>query len=278
MMSNSLLFLSAIMPSTPISSREQPTRRFTTPKKLQFGVDSTTAATTGWKRDNRRQSFTTRFNVPAESKVPDPQVRNSIAPSHSSDSEGGSEVSVSKLKGWLDDFGKKQKNHCDKVTMVGHVPVDASLQKPTRPKVQVKQLPPRSIKRTTEQMKESRKGPTMTPVRFKSRMDEKVQATDNGYASVKELSAWLAGDPTANKTTRGCVRRGVNVINKSRMFEKDLEDVIIEEVGLHRGDVNDKKQWLENHAVQSDGNESDCDRLKRSHRAGECPGQEEMAK
>lgn len=260
MMSNSFLLLSAIMPSTPISSREQPTRRFTTPKKLQYGADSTSTATTAWKRDNRRQSFTTRFSVPTDKNIPDPQLRNSIALSHSSDSEGGSEVSVSKLKGWLDDFGKKQKNHCDKVTRVGHVPVDVSLQKPTRPKVQVKQ-PPKSIKRTTEQMKESRKGPTMTPVRFKSRMDEKVQATDNGYASVKELSAWLAGDPTANKTNRGCVRRGVNVINKSRMFEKDLEYVIIEEVGLQRGDVNDKKQWLENQAFQSDGNESDSDRL-----------------
>jgi hypothetical protein len=90
MMSNSFLLLSAIMPSTPMSSREQPTRRFTTPKKLQYGVDSTSTATTAWKRDSRRQSFTTRFNVPTEKKVPDPQLRNSIALSHSSDSEGGS--------------------------------------------------------------------------------------------------------------------------------------------------------------------------------------------
>jgi hypothetical protein len=176
----------------------------------------------------------------------------------SSDSECESEVSVTKLKGWLDDFGKKQRNHFEKVTMIGHVPVDVNLQKPTRPKVQVMQ-PTRTIKRTTEQMKEARKGPAMTPVRFKSRLEDKVQATDNGYASVKELSAWLAGDPTTKKAVRGSVRRGVNVINKSRMFEKDLEDVIIEEVGLHRGDVTDKKQWLEHEAFRDNNNDNDND-------------------
>ena len=53
--------------------------------------------------------------------------------------------------------------------------------------------------------------------------------------------AWLAGDPTVKKTTRGSVRRGVNVMNKSRMFEKDSEEFLIEEVGLHRGDVSNKE-------------------------------------
>ncbi|KAI2512545.1 hypothetical protein MHU86_1764 [Fragilaria crotonensis] len=174
-------------------------------------------------------------------------------------------VSVTKLKGWLDDFGKKQRNHFEKVTMIGHVPVDVSLQKPTRPRVQVAQpLTSRTIKRTTEQMKEARKGPTMTPVRFKSRLEDKVQATDNGYASVKELSAWLAGDPTTKKAVRGSVRRGVNVINKSRMFEKDLEDVIIEEVGLHRGDVTNKKEWLEHQAFQENNCDNDSDFDRRS--------------
>lgn len=262
-MSNAFLLLSAIMPHTPVNTsrdEELPTRTFTTPKKLHFGADNSRNGDTSaksWKRDttssNRRQTFNARFE-----ETPKEQLQVSLQSSHSSDSECESEVSVSKLKGWLDDFGKQNKNHCDKVTKIGQVPTNANLQKPTRAKIQVKhtKLP---IKRSTEQMKDSRKGPTMTPVRFKSRKNDKVQATDNGYASVKQLSAWLADDPTTSKATRGCVRRGMNVINKSRMFEKDLEDVIIEEVDMHHGEVNDRKQWLQNAFEPSDSG-SDFDR------------------
>jgi hypothetical protein len=225
-----------------------------TPKRLQFPEPSV-------KNDGiRRQSYNYRPNG-ASKPLPSQHVRATLHPNHSSDSEGESEVSVSKLKGWLDDFGKKQKNHFEKVNKIGLAPADVPLLKPTRPKVQIKEAP-RTTKRTTDHVKECRKGPAMTPVRFKPKTDEKVQATDNGYASVKELSAWLAGNPTSKKATRGCVRKGVNVIKKSRMFEKGLEDVIIEEVDLHRGDVDDRRQWLQNDAFRTDRNddESDFDR------------------
>jgi len=155
-------------------------------------------------------------------------------------SDTESDFSVTKLKGWLDDFGKQNKNHFEKVNKVGHVPTGIALQKPVRQKIQV-----RSTKRATEQLVERGKGkPTMTPVRFQPKF-RNVQATDNGYASVKQLSAWLADDPTNANKTKGCVRRGINVIKKSRMFEKDLEHVIIEEAEIDSGSVDLKKNFLE---------------------------------
>ena len=83
-----------------------------------------------------------------------------------------------------------------------------------------------------------------TPVRIKPRgRSQDVQATDSGYASVAKLSAWLADDPTSTKKVRH-VRRGANVISKSRNFEKDLEFVIAEESNITSGAVKDKKDWL----------------------------------
>jgi len=83
-----------------------------------------------------------------------------------------------------------------------------------------------------------------TPVRMKPRVQkEGVQATNEGYASVATLSQWLANDPTSTKKKRH-VRRGKNVINKSRQFEKDLEDVIVIESNISRGAVSDRKKFF----------------------------------
>jgi hypothetical protein len=83
-----------------------------------------------------------------------------------------------------------------------------------------------------------------TPVRIKPRVKpQEVQATDQGYASVAKLSAWLEDDPTSTKKVRH-VRRGANVIAKSRKFEKDLEDIIVEESKIVTGAVKEKKDWL----------------------------------
>lgn len=83
-----------------------------------------------------------------------------------------------------------------------------------------------------------------TPIRIKPRVkSQEVQATDKGYASVAKLSAWLADDPTSTKKVRH-VRRGANVISKSRKFEKDLEGVIVEEANISSGAVAEKKNWL----------------------------------
>jgi hypothetical protein len=120
--------------------------------------------------------------------------------------------------------------------------------------------------------------------------NEEVQATDDGCASVAKLSAWLANDPTSTKKV-GRVRRGKNVITKSRMFDKDLkglsfveeqapviskraglgrnkwlqgaffeeekeESVIIEEPQSARVSVKGKKIWLQG-AFQEEKEESD---------------------
>jgi hypothetical protein len=271
------LILSVIMPHSPINTsvgeEAAPQRTFSTPRRLQFDVESheqddensrnalnTPKERKGFLRrsiSKRRQTFSAaqvgkpQTSVrPTTARKPQPLLQAS----HSSDSsEAESDVSVSKLKGWLDDFGKKNKSHFEN-GQIGQTPAGVKLEKPTRAKMQVKQQPqPISIKRPADQKKESRRGPTMTPVRFNARCDkDAVKATDSGYATVKQLSAWLADDPTSTKSKRGCVRRGINVIKKSRAFEKDLEDVIVEEVGMHRGEVNQKRDWLA-HAFEGRG-------------------------
>lgn len=252
-MTDSSLLLSAIMPHSPARPSDQ--LRFTTPRQLRY-PEAEMSVHSNISQRNRRQTISDRFDLPEahDDYGPSRKGRASLQVSQSTDSDGAeSEVSVTKLKGWLDDFGQQHKNHHQKMNKVGQAPAGVPLQKVTRNKFQVQQKQTkqqvRPIKRSTDHMKESRKGPTMTPVRFKTRGNDKVKATDDGYASVKQLSAWLADDPTTSKATRGCVRRGINVIHKSRMFEKDLEDVIVEEVGLDHGAVKGKKQWLE-HAFE----------------------------
>jgi hypothetical protein len=254
--------LSATMPHTPVSTTVPQTlsRSYTTPRKLQYdGSIAGLGAEENARNGVSRTSTTHRRTLASRTELPNgpvQQLNSSLQRNQSSDS--GSDCSVAKLKGWLDDFGQQNRNHTDKTNKVGQIPNGVALQKPIRAKVDVASSDFKPVKRTMEMMKESRKGPTMTPVRFKTRFDDKIKATDHGYASVKQLSAWLADDPTTVKNSRGCVRRGINVINKSRKFEKDLEDVIIEEVGLERGDVHDKKEWLQK-AFEGDGG-SDFDR------------------
>ena len=73
---------------------------------------------------------------------------------------------------------------------------------------------------------------------------EEIEATDNGHASVASLSKWLASDPTSERKKKH-VRRGRNVISKSRQFEKDLENVVIMESNISRGAVGHKTKWLQ---------------------------------
>ncbi|CAB9496057.1 expressed unknown protein [Seminavis robusta] len=101
-----------------------------------------------------------------------------------------------------------------------------------------------------------------TPIRIKPRVrPQEVQATDQGYASVAKLSAWLADDPTSTKKVRH-VRRGANVIAKSRKFEKDLEGVILEENNIMTGAVKEKKDWLKSafvhEAAEDEEEDHDC--------------------
>mmetsp|Transcript_26983 Transcript_26983/g.59485 ORF Transcript_26983/g.59485 Transcript_26983/m.59485 type:complete len:628 (+) Transcript_26983:137-2020(+) len=88
---------------------------------------------------------------------------------------------------------------------------------------------------------------------------EEVKATDDGYASVASLSKWLENDPTSEKKKRH-VRRGRNIISKSRQFEKDNENVIIMENHISRGAVGDKKKWLQNafHSTAEEDGDDDA--------------------
>ncbi len=184
------------------------------------------------------------------------------ASSQSSDCE--SDLSVTRLKGWLDDFGKQNRAHYDKVNHVGKAPDGVTLKKTVRAKSantpaskpMVAAKP--AIRRTTDpsvMSAEMKKGPAKTPVRYKSRFKkDEVQATNDGYASVKKIAAWLAEDPTTEKKTT-TVRKGINVINKSRLFEKDLEHVIIEQNRIVKGSVSQKKGFFQSEAfAEDDGN------------------------
>eukprot|EP00977_Amphora_coffeiformis_P005345 scaffold1143_cov177-Amphora_coffeaeformis.AAC.1 len=200
---------------------------------------------------------------------------SSIADDVSAGTTSSQGSSVAHLRNLLDDFGKQQKQHYEKNKAVGQTPVDA--QRPTRPKVgATKQaphnkptpLPPpaasalaRRLVDTTTGLPTTRRHPRATPIRIQTKETvADVRATNEGYKSVKELSAWLADDPTKTKKKVKCLRRGANVIAKSRAFDKGLKDVIIEQdLGVHsvKGLVAAKKQLLATGASQSlDGNSS----------------------
>jgi hypothetical protein len=215
---------------------------------------------------------------------------NNLHKTMSIDSDCEADLSVAKLKGWLDDFGKQHKEHykrnnrTEKPSVPPKPPVSSTpIVKSTPSSLMSSSVKPKTSTRIdpATAAAESRKGPTKTPVRIIKSRHNDVQATNDGYASVKKLSAWLADDPTSDKKT--CtVRRGMNVIAKSRAFEKDLANVIVEEASIVRGHVShkakqiksafseedetkdettaavkvtDKKKWLES-AFQKDGSVS----------------------
>jgi hypothetical protein len=217
-----------------------------TPKKLHFQEDENAGPLA--ERSNRpeRTSFKEIQGNRARG-TPHPKARSEAAVAHLD-----SDVSVSKLKGWLSDFGKSHDHPASK-------PPTTGVARTTKLAVPVSKRQDVVIG----------KGPSMTPVRFKTKF-ENVQATDDGYASVKKLASWLADDPTKKKEVVGHVRKGINVISKSRKFEKELEDVILDEdddeeeepgvsthtvsVGAQRAfgvdeestvSVADKKKWLQ---------------------------------
>lgn len=82
------------------------------------------------------------------------------------------------------------------------------------------------------------------PVRSK---DEDVQATNDGYASVSKLSAWLEDDPT-QKHKGGLPiahRRGPKVSMRSRKFEPMPLNDATRTVEFRKNGVNERKQWLQ---------------------------------
>ena len=96
-----------------------------------------------------------------------------------------------------------------------------------------------------------------TPVRLriKATPSEDVQATNEGYASVAKLSKWLADDPTSTKKVKQ-LRRGANIIAKSRKFDKVLANAEIEHV-IPRNCVTRSKILLQHALSNDDGDHMD---------------------
>mmetsp|Transcript_26095 Transcript_26095/g.57168 ORF Transcript_26095/g.57168 Transcript_26095/m.57168 type:complete len:614 (+) Transcript_26095:26-1867(+) len=222
------------------------------------------------------------FTVPAIDTLND-DLKSSFIDCHPSPngSECGTEVSsVSQRREWLKSFGKKQSSNIfrsmindkgpettqtrqnddrnKKEARVANAVKDARQSPPASPKSSISFSSGFSTSRYPTGVTNSATKPKqLKPVinrrassavmmnSWKVKNHEGVQATDEGYASVASLSKWLESDPTAAKKMRH-VRRGRNIISKSRQFEKDQGDVIIMESNISRGAVGDKKKWLKN--------------------------------
>lgn len=170
-------------------------------------------------------------------------------------SDCGTEASsVAHLRGWLNGFGKQHQEHYSRTSVVGKPPSHVPLEKPVRPKVHrsVDQKVPTplpynaasKLAKRIDTKSDTVKGRLKTACYKPPIPKEDVQATDEGYASVAKLSAWLADDPTRTKKARP-IRRGANVIAKSKQFDKELEHVVFEEKVVPRANVANRKVWLE---------------------------------
>ena len=194
---------------------------------------------------------------------------------------------VAQLRGKLQDFEQKNQHHYLKNVVV---PSKDELEKPLRPKVKPttkdkpgptplpKHAADALMRRMVDQNASSVSTPSIfrqrsTPVRLriKATPAEDVQATNEGYASVAKLSKWLADDPTSTKKVKQ-LRRGANIIAKSRKFDKVLANAEIEHV-IPRNCVTRSKillqQALSNDdndekifAVTSDGNDETTQPIK----------------
>ena len=233
--------------------------------------------------DTTEASIMNMSMLSMDSKETAPTTGETISPSNS---DCGTEISsVANLRGWLDGFGKQNKDHYLKNAHIGKPSSDAELEKPLRPKVARRSsafapptpLPPTVasalVKRvilpdtasgTSKKSLEKLPGRKSrnTKIRYSTRPRSPpvggVQATDDGYATVAQLSKWLADDPTRTKKVKQ-VRRGANVIAKSRTFDKGLANVIVEQSNLRTGHVvGIKKDWLERvyHPTTSDNSEA----------------------
>lgn len=82
-----------------------------------------------------------------------------------------------------------------------------------------------------------------TPLRFRTTPKLKaadVEATDERRVSVKTLSTWMNDDPF-EKNQKRPIRRGAKVIAKSRIFEKQTNNIGLD---IQVGSVKNKQDWL----------------------------------
>jgi hypothetical protein len=315
------------MRNSPIRTREEAFSVFDTPVKgsdiisLAVGNEENAANGTHENPITKKAKTMTPIKRSSFEMIGDCTIYDCTHPDRQADMAsdcGASEASssVSALRGWLSDFGNKQKDNLPRKASTFQAPKKPLCIRPdakaTDPRSAVKKLapprsavkkpaPPRSAAKKPAPSRSAIKAPSPSPVkpirepvsfaattlvqrmvaekpkpdpkkhfapiRAKPKIKkEEVQATDGGYASVAKLSAWLAEDPTSKKKLLH-VRKGRNVISKSRMYEKDLENVIIEEANIERGAVSDRKNFFKNafHHQQEEEEEHGFAQLKHTN-------------
>jgi hypothetical protein len=98
---------------------------------------------------------------------------------------------------------------------------------------------------------------------------EEVEATDMSHASVQKLSQWLAEKPFEKHKKPVVTRKGVHIVNKARVFEKDYTATVLEEINKQyfpTGKVSKGKQWLEKAFKNTDDNdESNSEESEQIH-------------
>ena len=167
-------------------------------------------------------------------------------------------TSVAKLRGWLDDFGKQQQQHHKKhATAKEQLPPKETSPTPMFPS-QVRQKGQWSSARPPASTVHKKTIVPSTPACILTASKPKipaaqVQATNEGYASVKQLSQWLAQDPTSTSKPKH-LRRGMNVIQKSRAFDKGLEDFILQDAKIVPGAVTQVKRTFQSQNNNSSNN------------------------
>ena len=184
--------------------------------------------------------------------------------------------SVNELKGWLVGFEEKQKQQ-QKNQPVSALPVPTSMiasvsKKPVSCSTPLKHTSATATatevsKCWSSAMKHdsSKSAKTAKPVSFVAPVVQRptkisktdVQATDQGYASVSKVSAWLAND-AFNTQKEKIVRKDPNVYRKGLKFGEfkpscDLtiensKKTFVNEIASAEQRVSDRAQWLKNGA------------------------------
>lgn len=110
-----------------------------------------------------------------------------------------------------------------------------------------------------------------TPLRFRTTPKLKaadVQATNDRQVSVKTLSTWMNDDPF-EKNQKRPIRRGAKIIAKSRIFEKQTNNIGLD---IQVGSVQNKQDWLKEafKTDRTDANTATKRSLPSSAEAGSC--------
>lgn len=167
--------------------------------------------------------------------------------------------SVAHLRGLLDEFGQKNKQHYQCSSSIGSAPPNAKRVTRQRIAKAKSELPPTplppaanaALNRKLDSIPRAR----ATPVRIRYQHTN-VAATNDERKSVTQLAKWLADDPTKNKPAVTSIRRGANVIAKSRAFDKGLAGIIVEENNIRSGSVRRASQSFDQGMSKVEDNHS----------------------